>query len=88
MKTLAMVLAAAGIVLVQGTASANSDDLQWIAQCLKDNADAKVSAEVVNKYCTCMNEKMPESETLSITQWEKTHLKEQAECDRQAGWVK
>lgn len=65
---------------------ADADDKKWIAQCIKDNASEKASTEVVIKYCTCMNDKMDESETQSITQWEKTHPKEQAECDRVAGW--
>lgn len=67
-------------------ALAGSDDLKWIAQCLKDNADAKVAVDVVQKYCTCMNNKMSDSETQSIIQWEKTHPKERAECDAEAGW--
>ena len=33
-------------------------------------------AEVVLKYCTCMNNKMSDNETQSITQWEKTHVAE------------
>ncbi|MBF0177001.1 MAG: hypothetical protein HQL63_09160 [Magnetococcales bacterium] len=60
--------------------------MKWIAQCIKDNASAKESPEVIKKYCTCMNDSMDYSETLTITQWEKLHPKEQAECNRQAGW--
>ena len=42
--------------------------------------------EVVLKYCTCMNNKMSDNETQSITQWEKTHATERKACDREAGW--
>ena len=33
-----------------------------------------------------MNNKMSSNETLSITAWEKTHPKEVAACDKEAGW--
>jgi len=80
-------LVIAGFVMTAGGALATSaDDAKWIAQCQQDNKDEKVSAEVVKKYCTCMTNKMPESETRSVTQWEKTHKKEEAECDKEAGW--
>lgn len=42
--------------------------------------------EVITKYCTCMNNKMDENETQSITQWEKSHPKERTECDKESGW--
>lgn len=69
-----------------GVAQAGSDDAKWIAQCIKDNADAKVAPEVIVKYCTCMNNKMDNNETQSITQWEKSHPKERGECDKESGW--
>ena len=69
-----------------GGARADSDDVKWIAQCMKDNQDAKVDAAVIQKYCACMNNKMSSSETKSITQWEKTHATERAACDKEAGW--
>ena len=65
--------------------AATADDVKWINQCVKDNkGDAK--EEVVLKYCTCMNNKMDNSETQSITQWEKVHVAERRACDREAGW--
>lgn len=81
----AFVLAAAA-VLPSVAARADADDVKWIAQCMKDNADAKVSADVVHKYCACMNDKMSSNETQSITQWEKTHKTEREACDKAAGW--
>jgi hypothetical protein len=69
-----------------GGARADSDDAKWIAQCLKDNQDAKVEVEVIQKCCACMNNKMSSDETQSITQWEKTHVAERRACDREAGW--
>ncbi len=83
-------LAAGAVVfaslLTMGGARADSDDVKWIAQCMKDNQDAKVSAAVIHKYCACMNDKMSSDETQSITQWEKTHVAERKACDREAGW--
>ena len=63
-----------------------ADDTKWIAQCMMDNKDLGQPTEVVLKYCECMNEKMDENESQSITQWEKTHPKERKECSDQAGW--
>ncbi|MBF0426976.1 MAG: hypothetical protein HQL66_14275 [Magnetococcales bacterium] len=63
-----------------------AEDMKWIMQCERDNASAQVPAEVVSKYCYCMNEMMDENETKTITEWEKTHLLEATECNKQAGW--
>jgi hypothetical protein len=81
--TAALMIVFAGMI---GTARADSDDVKWIAQCLKDNQDAKVDASVIQKYCACMNNKMSSNETQSITQWEKTHVAERTACDKEAGW--
>jgi len=59
---------------------------EWIAQCLSDNVDAKVTAAVVATYCTCMNGKMSDNETRSITQWEKANPNARRACEREAGW--
>ncbi|KHK01981.1 hypothetical protein [Desulfovibrio sp. TomC] len=67
-------------------AFAGSDDAKWVAKCIADNKDEKVSIEVITKYCTCMNNKMDDNETLSISAWEKTHPTEQAACDKESGW--
>jgi hypothetical protein len=61
------------------------DDLKWINQCIADNRGA-ASAEVIRKYCQCMNDKMDDNETRSISQWEKANPKARAECDRVSGW--
>ncbi len=64
----------------------NADDIKWVAQCLIDNQTEGKSLEIVKKYCECMNDKMSENETLSISQWEKTHPTEEAACSIKAGW--
>jgi hypothetical protein len=73
-------------LLLASLALAGADDMKWVARCVADNADAKVSVDVVTRYCTCMNNKMSDNETQSITTWEKSHPAERAECDREAGW--
>jgi len=69
-------------------ASAGPDDAKWVARCVGDNKDAKVAVEVITKYCTCMNNQMDDSETLSITAWEKTPPGKvaMAKCDKESGW--
>jgi hypothetical protein len=65
----------------------NADDVKWINQCINDNkGEPGGTAEVVRKYCMCMNEKMSNNETQSITQWEKSHPTERKACDKEAGW--
>jgi len=66
--------------------AATTDDVKWINQCVQDNKDEGATAEVVLKYCTCMNNKMDNNETRSITQWEKTHIAERDACSKEAGW--
>jgi hypothetical protein len=63
-----------------------NDDTKWVAQCLQDNSEAKVSVEVVTKYCICMNDKMDENETRSITEWEKANPAAMADCEKVADW--
>ncbi|MBF0259533.1 MAG: hypothetical protein HQK62_11950 [Desulfamplus sp.] len=70
----------------QITVFANEYDTAWIAKCMQDNKREGQSTETVMKYCECMNDKMSEDETQSITEWEKSHPKEMAECDKEAGW--
>jgi hypothetical protein len=66
--------------------ASTSDDARWIAQCVRDNKDEGQPGPVVAAYCACMVEAMPESETRSVTQWEKTHKREENRCGAQAGW--
>jgi hypothetical protein len=81
---------AAGAFLMNSSAAfaqaMTADDLAWINRCVSDNKRGGASPEVVRKYCICMNEKMDDGETLSITAWEKKNPKAMAECDKEAGW--
>ena len=72
--------------LVGGPAMADADDDKWIAKCVRDNKDEGATAEVVQKYCSCMNGKMDKNETASITSWEKTHKAETTACSKESGW--
>ncbi|WP_295442143.1 hypothetical protein [uncultured Thiodictyon sp.] len=75
--------AAAG---VSGKTPAGADDAAWIARCINDNAKEKAAPEVVEKYCTCMTDKMDENETRSVSKWEETHPDEMKACEDEAGW--
>jgi hypothetical protein len=86
MKTATTVLLLAGLAFTTYAAfAATTDDVKWINQCVNDNK-GDAAEEVVLKYCTCMNNKMSDNETQSITQWEKTHVAERKACDKEAGW--
>ena len=67
------------------THAATADDVKWINQCVTDNKGGAAD-DIIRKYCACMNNKMSDNETQSITQWEKTHVAEQKACDKEAGW--
>ncbi|NKE48052.1 hypothetical protein HB662_24960 [Roseomonas frigidaquae] len=80
---LMVALLAPGCVTAQ---SASSDDRRWINQCLRDNRDARVSQRVVHAYCSCMNDRMSNNETRSITQWERANPRAREACERRSGW--
>lgn len=87
MKRMVPVLFAAFVgVGLSGISFANEDDANWVARCLRDNARENASVETITKYCTCMNNKMSDNETLSITAWERTHPNAMAACEKEAGW--
>jgi hypothetical protein len=63
----------------------SADDVKWINQCIADNKGGGSDA-VIRKYCVCMNEKMDDNETRSITEWEKANPAARRACDRESGW--
>jgi len=79
----------AGILMLNASsafAQMSADDLKWINRCIADNKRGGASPEVVRKYCICMNEKMDDNESLSITQWEKKNPEAMKACDKESGW--
>lgn len=78
-------LAVASCFVANVAVAATTDDVKWINQCIRDNKGGAAQG-IVLKYCTCMNNKMSDNETQSITQWEKTHVAERKACDRESGW--
>ena len=82
------VLVLVGLLSAVSAQAQSTDDIKWVAQCIADNASATASQgmDVVSKYCGCMNNKMGNSETQSITQWEKSHTAERDACSAAAGW--
>ena len=88
MKFGALLLCLAGFVMSGNAVLAqamNADDMKWINQCITDNKGGASDA-VVRKYCICMNEKMDNNETRSITEWEKANPAARRACDRKSGW--
>jgi hypothetical protein len=88
MKAAAIVLLSAGFafaIAVPAVFAATTDDVKWINECVKDNK-GEATDEIILKYCTCMNNKMSDNESRSITEWEKTHETERKACDKESGW--
>ena len=84
--TLALV-AAASIALPLSASAQSADDKKWVNQCMKDNKDEPGGTPaIVKKYCVCMNDKMDENETRSITAWEKANPNARKACEKEAGW--
>ena len=74
-------------LLISGAALAQKgDDKKWIDRCISDNKGEGATPEVVRKYCTCMNDKMDENETRSISQWEKANPDAMKACEKESGW--
>ncbi len=88
MKACSIAFASAALLLAGSSVQAqkmNTDDVRWINRCIDDNKGG-AAPEIIRKYCTCMNDKMDNNESQSITQWEKSHPVERAACDRASGW--
>jgi hypothetical protein len=85
---IALTLAAASISAPAYAQRQSADDTKWITECVSDNKDEGQSAPVILAYCSCMNSKMSDNETRSITQWEKANPRTQEACSKQAGWGK
>ena len=85
-KAALLILAASLLASTAAVADTTEDDVKWINQCLADNKKEGVTEDVVRKYCVCMNNAMADSETKSITEWEKSHPDETKACDKEAGW--
>jgi hypothetical protein len=81
----AVLLLAASLASNSAFAQLSQDDVKWINECIADNKGGAGEA-VIRKYCMCMNEKMENSETRSISQWEKANPRARAACDKESGW--
>jgi hypothetical protein len=89
MKTIlvTILLAASAAASPASAQQMNADDLKWINQCIVDNKDEPGGTPpIVRAYCMCMNEKMDNNETRTITQWEKANPGARKACEKQAGW--
>ena len=85
---LAAIMLCVGAIAMSGKAvlaQLSADDVKWINQCIQDNKGGASDA-VIRKYCMCMNEKMDNNETRSISEWEKANPAARRACDRESGW--
>jgi len=78
-------LAIAWVMASTAVLAQTADDRRWVNQCIRDNAGS-TSAAIIRAYCVCMNDKMDENETRSISQWERSNPAARRECDRVSGW--
>ena len=86
-KAALLILAASLLASTAAFADTTEDDVKWVNQCISDNkGEAGGTPPIVRAYCLCMNEKMDDNETRSITQWEKANPKARQACEKQAGW--
>ena len=85
-KMFGFVFAVVAGALVAGNAAAQTDDVRWVNQCVRDSASYPVSEQVKIMYCTCMVSKMSNNETRSVTQWERANPVARDDCAKRAGW--
>lgn len=86
-KYISVVLFALGFAQPALAQKMDADDLKWINQCISDNkGEEGGTPAIIRAYCICMNEKMDDNETQSITQWEKANPEARKDCEKQAGW--
>jgi hypothetical protein len=64
----------------------SQDDIRWINACIRDNRGEGASQRVIRHYCFCMNERMDNNETRSISEWEKANPAAMQACERVSGW--
>jgi hypothetical protein len=84
---IAIVLAACAASAPASAQRMNADDVKWINQCIDDSRGVEgYTPAKARAYCMCMNEKMDENETRSITQWEKVNPGARRDCERKSGW--
>jgi hypothetical protein len=86
MKTRFALAALLASIATPVLADKNADDSKWIGDCVIENKDEGQPADVVTKYCTCMNNEMSDDETRSVTEWEKANPKTMEKCSKESGW--
>ena len=83
----AIFLAACATLNPASAQKMNADDVKWVNQCIDDSRGVEgYTPARARAYCMCMNEKMDDNETRTITQWEKSHPAAQHDCEQKSGW--
>lgn len=86
MKRHVALIAMLACIATPALADKTSDDSKWIGDCVIENKDEGQPADVVTKYCTCMNNEMSDDESRSVTEWEKANPKVMDKCSKDSGW--
>ena len=85
--TAAIFLAACATSIPASAQKMDADDLKWVNQCISDSRGVEgYTPALARAYCMCMNEKMDNNETRSVTQWEKANPAAQKDCEQKSGW--
>jgi hypothetical protein len=87
MKSIALAVVMLSSIVAGPALAQTADDVKWIGQCVTDNKDEGQTPAVITTYCTCMNNKMSNSESRSISQWEKANPNAQEACSKEAKWT-
>jgi hypothetical protein len=86
MKSLGVLIALGALVTGTGVLAATAGE-ERVTECVDDYSIAgSQSPEVTEKYCSCMDQKMGASETISVLEWEVLHATEAASCESESGW--
>ncbi len=83
------VSAVVGLMVLGGNAFAadkNAEKANDMKKCKDMQSDQGQTADVVNKWCECVWEKMPDSAAGSLDSWAKSNKAADEACAAKAGW--
>jgi len=86
MKILGVMIALGALVTSTGVLATASGE-ERVKECVDDYSVAQSqSADVTEKYCSCMDQKMGATETISVLEFEVLHAADAAPCEKESGW--
>jgi hypothetical protein len=86
MKILGLMIALGALVTSTGVFATTAGE-ERVKECVDDYSVAQSqAAEVIKKYCACMDQKMGPTETISVLEFEVLHAADAASCEKESGW--